>query len=185
MTGPFCAPYSMCLKTLASDGAVLYHNITFPILALLTIKHWSGFFEKGFRYSENLFYSYVIGNVQNFLSLSHKKHPDLWEGWLLSVMTSQILKFVDFTKTQKSKYLENKILFFLQMKSSLIRHQALLYGKNFFVEEVTFNFCLNWDYALLCIIFIIILGHHHCTSWTSVVINLGTFFWEGRSFNVL
>ena len=28
------------------------------------------------------------------------------------MMTSQILKFVDFTKTQKSKYLENKALFF-------------------------------------------------------------------------
>ena len=35
---------------LASDGAVLYHNITFSILALLTIKC--------FRYLENLFYRY-------------------------------------------------------------------------------------------------------------------------------
>ena len=32
------------------------------------------------------------------------------------MMTSQILKSVDFTKTQKAKYLENKALFFLQMK---------------------------------------------------------------------
>ena len=32
------------------------------------------------------------------------------------MMTSQILKFVDFTKTQKSKHLENKALFFLQIK---------------------------------------------------------------------
>ena len=31
------------------------------------------------------------------------------------MMTSQILQFVDFTKTQKSKYLENKT-FFLQIK---------------------------------------------------------------------
>ena len=31
-------------------------------------------------------------------------------------MTSEILQFVDFTKTQKSKYLENKTLFFLQIK---------------------------------------------------------------------
>ena len=29
---------------------------------------------------------------------------------------SQILKSVDFTKAQKSRYLENKILFFLQIK---------------------------------------------------------------------
>ena len=32
------------------------------------------------------------------------------------MMTSQILKSVDFTKTQKSRYLENETLFFLQMK---------------------------------------------------------------------
>ena len=32
------------------------------------------------------------------------------------MMMSQILKSVDFTKTQKSTYLENETLFFLQMK---------------------------------------------------------------------
>ena len=32
------------------------------------------------------------------------------------MMTSRILKFVDFTKIQKSKYLENETLFFLQIK---------------------------------------------------------------------
>ena len=31
------------------------------------------------------------------------------------MMTSQILKFVDFTKTQKSTYLESETLFFLQI----------------------------------------------------------------------
>ena len=31
-------------------------------------------------------------------------------------MTSQILKSVDLTKTQKSRYLENEALFFLQRK---------------------------------------------------------------------
>ena len=39
-------------------------------------------------------------------------------------MTSQILRLVDFTKTQKSRYLEKEALFFLQ-----ITHQRLLYGK--------------------------------------------------------
>ena len=60
----------------------------------------------------------------------------------MSTITSQILKFVDFTKIQKSRYLENETLFFLQMKKkSLITHQGLLYGKkNSFVTEVTFNF---------------------------------------------
>ena len=32
------------------------------------------------------------------------------------MITSQILNFADSSKTQKSKYLENEILFFLQMK---------------------------------------------------------------------
>ena len=45
------------------------------------------------------------------------------------MMTSQILKSVDFTKTQKSRYLENETLFFLQIKNSLITHKALLYDK--------------------------------------------------------
>ena len=31
------------------------------------------------------------------------------------VMMSQILKFVDFTKTQKFRYLENETLFFIQI----------------------------------------------------------------------
>ena len=31
-------------------------------------------------------------------------------------MTSRILKSVSITKTQKSRYLENEILFFLQIK---------------------------------------------------------------------
>ena len=34
------------------------------------------------------------------------------------MITSQILKQVDFTKTQKSTYLENKTLFLLQIKKN-------------------------------------------------------------------
>ena len=34
----------------------------------------------------------------------------------MPVMASQILKSVDFTKTQKSRYLENKTLFLSQIK---------------------------------------------------------------------
>ena len=47
------------------------------------------------------------------------------------MMTSHVLKFVDFTKTQKSIYLENETLFFLPIKK-LITHQGLLYGKKYF-----------------------------------------------------
>ena len=32
------------------------------------------------------------------------------------MMTSEILKYIHFTKTQKSRYLENETLFFLQIK---------------------------------------------------------------------
>ena len=44
-------------------------------------------------------------------------------------MMSQILKSVDFTKRQKSRYLQNETLFFFQIKNSLITHQGILYGK--------------------------------------------------------
>ena len=56
------------------------------------------------------------------------------------MLAPQILKSVNFTKTQKSKYLENKI-FFLQKKTkkTLIAHQGALYGKKSFVAEVTFS----------------------------------------------
>ena len=46
----------------------------------------------------------------------------------MSMVMSQILKFVDFTKTRKSRYLENETFSF-QTKNSLITHQGLLYGK--------------------------------------------------------
>ena len=43
-------------------------------------------------------------------------------------MTSQILKFVDFTKKKKkSRYAENETLLFF--KYALITHQGLLYDK--------------------------------------------------------
>ena len=56
----------------------------------------------------------------------------------IPMMTSQILNYVDFTKTQKSVYLENKTLIFLQIKK-LITQQGLLYDKKCFAAEVTFN----------------------------------------------
>ena len=46
----------------------------------------------------------------------------------MPMMTSQILKSVDFTKKHKSRYLENETLF-PQIKKSLITHEGLLYCK--------------------------------------------------------
>ena len=54
------------------------------------------------------------------------------------MMTSQILKSVDFTKTQKSWYLENEALFFLHIKK-FINYilRATLWQNNSFSVEVT------------------------------------------------
>ena len=53
------------------------------------------------------------------------------------MLTSQILKFVDFRKTLKSRYFDDETLFFPQIKK--ITHQGLLLQKNSFVAEVTFK----------------------------------------------
>ena len=46
-------------------------------------------------------------------------------------MTSKILKSVDFTKTQKLRYLENGALFFLQIKKFInYTSKATLWQKN-------------------------------------------------------
>ena len=51
----------------------------------------------------------------------------------MSMMMSQILKYVDFTKTQKSRYLQNKtIIHKLHIKGYFI-------AKNSLVAVVTFN----------------------------------------------
>ena len=57
----------------------------------------------------------------------------------MAMMTSQILKSVDFTKTQESRYLEKETLFFLQIKNLLTTHQGLFYDRKSFVAEVTFK----------------------------------------------
>ena len=59
------------------------------------------------------------------------------------MMKSQILKSVDFAKTQKSRSLGNKTLLFLQIKKFInYTSRATLLQNNSFVAEVTFkNFC--------------------------------------------
>ena len=56
------------------------------------------------------------------------------------MMTLQILKSMNFTRTQKSRYLENKAIIFLQIKK-FINHtsRATLWQKKRFEAEVTFN----------------------------------------------
>lgn len=61
----------------------------------------------------------------------------------MSMLVSYISKFVDFTKAQKSQYLENETFFF-QIKY-LIHHASntTLRQKKHFVIEVTFK--LPWN----------------------------------------
>ena len=57
----------------------------------------------------------------------------------MSMMVSQILKFVNFTKNSKIViYLENKISFFLQIKKSL-HIKGYFMAKKSFVVKVTFK----------------------------------------------
>ena len=45
------------------------------------------------------------------------QHTSIWPNYAaILMMTSQILKSAGFAKTQKSRYLENETLFFLQIK---------------------------------------------------------------------
>ena len=56
------------------------------------------------------------------------------------LMTSQILKSADVTKTQKFQYLESETLFFLQIKKIHYLHiKGYFMTKNSLVAEVTFE----------------------------------------------
>ena len=68
----------------------------------------------------------------------------------MSMMTSEILKFLDFTKTPKSRYLENKTLFVLQIKKS-INYKSKDYFMAF-VAEVTSKSFLNHEIILRVLI---------------------------------
>lgn len=55
------------------------------------------------------------------------------------MMTSEILKFVDFTKTQNSKYLENETMIFLKMKIDLSKINGYFMVNYSLVAEATFK----------------------------------------------
>ena len=58
----------------------------------------------------------------------------------MPLVKSQILKLVNFTKTQKTRYLENETLFFFKLKNLLITSRVALLQKNSFAAEVTFKY---------------------------------------------
>ena len=53
-------------------------------------------------------------------------------------MTSFILLLMNFTKTQKSRYLEKRNIIFSSNKKSLITHQGPLHGSKS-LAEITFQ----------------------------------------------
>ena len=55
----------------------------------------------------------------------------------MCVMTSQILKFVDFTKTEKPRYFENKTFFSSNKKIHQFHIDGYFMAKNTFAAEVT------------------------------------------------
>ena len=59
------------------------------------------------------------------------------------MMVPQICKFIDFTKTQKRKYLENKTFFLKKKVNSLLYIKGHLMVKNNFLAEVAIKlpFC--------------------------------------------
>ena len=58
----------------------------------------------------------------------------------MPMITSQILKFVDFTETQNSRYLENKTLLLLKLKKIVNYTSGTILWQNMvFVVEVTFK----------------------------------------------
>ena len=72
-------------------------------------------FNKIIKGSDFSFQSLALS--QNFLLKIQKKSQKRTLYYLaMPLMASQILKSVDFTKTQKSRYLENETMFFLQIK---------------------------------------------------------------------
>ena len=58
----------------------------------------------------------------------------------MAMMMSQTFKSVDFTKTQKSRYLKNETFFLLMKKLINCTSRATLWEKNSFVAEVTFKY---------------------------------------------
>ena len=70
--------------------------------------------------------------ILTVLRVKRNKHERNFHYAVMSMMRSQIFKSVEFTKSQKSRYLKNETSLFLQIQNSLIMHQRLLYGKKQF-----------------------------------------------------
>ena len=104
------------------------------------------------HWSRNMFEMFVIQHTSvwpNFiligLRIGLKRNKQKCNfNYVAMLMMSQILKSVNSTKTQKSRYLEKETLFLLQIKESIkCASKATLPQKNIFVAEVTFKVLKN------------------------------------------
>ena len=59
------------------------------------------------------------------------------------MMTSQSLKFVDSSKTQKHKYLDNGTLLFSSNKKKFMNYLLYSLVKNSFLSESPVTFCVT------------------------------------------
>ena len=82
---------------------------------------------------------FAVFTISFILTLSRILKIESVTSNILSMMTSQILKFEDSSKTRKSRWLENETLFFLQIKKNHYIHINGDMAKNSFLVEVTFK----------------------------------------------
>ena len=102
-------------------------------------------------------------------------------------MTSQILKSVDSTKTQKSRYLQKKTLFLFQIKKFINWVLIAIYGKNSFVAEITFKIWVVNKYCLLIYFLINNIFPSHdwsvCLRFSLILICATLFKWANCHSN--
>ena len=97
--------------------------------------------------------------VYIYLGFKRSEHKFNFHHVAMPLMMSQILKFIDFTKTEKSSYLKNKTSFLQIKKFTDYTSMVTLSQKNSFVAEVTFSHAIKFykvrhfadDTNLLCL----------------------------------
>ena len=97
----------------------------------------------GQTHVRNPCHTLVFDQILFFLYLGFKRYKRKCNFHYVAIpmMTSLILKFEDFTKTRKSRYLHNETLFFLQIKKIHSLHfNGYFIAKNSFVAEVTWKY---------------------------------------------
>ena len=90
----------------------------------------------------------AFDQISFWLYLGFKWNKHYFHYIATPMMTSQILKSVDLNKMQKSRYLENETMFFLQKKNHYLRIKSYFMAKNRFVAEVTFKKIGKTSYLL-------------------------------------